>query len=88
MQNMEQILEKFVHPELTNKIGFLRYRACQMYSRFGFIDFTNKNNIKLAVEGIYKCLKDEELPVRVAAAIALNQMAVHEEAVNILKPGL
>ena len=43
-----------------------------MYARFGFIDFNNRSLINVAVKGIYACLKDSQLPVRVQAAIALN----------------
>jgi len=86
--NIEQIMEKFVLSELSNQIGFLRYRACQFYSCFGFITFKNKQNVKAAVEGIYKCIMDKCLPVKVASAIALNQMVEQDEAISILKPGL
>ena len=89
LQNIEPIMEKFVICELTNKNNhFLRYRACQFFARYGFIDFQNKKNVKNAVTGIYKCIQDSELAVKVQAAIALNQMVEQEEAIQILKPGL
>lgn len=88
LSNIEQIMQNFVQQELKNPIGFLRYRACQFYTSYGFINFKDSQNVKKAVEGIYQCTNDKCLPVKVAAAIALNQMVEQEEAISILKPGL
>lgn len=65
---METMLEKYILPELQNSIGFLRARACRLFYEFGSIEFQNKANIHNAVTGIYNCILDKELPVRVAAA--------------------
>ncbi len=54
LQNIEPVMENFVICELTNKKNhFLRYRACQFFAKYGFIDFKNQNNVKNAVTGIY-----------------------------------
>jgi hypothetical protein len=72
--NMEYLLEKYVIPEFTNKIGFLRARACWLFGIYGDLEYKNKDIVIAAVEGIYKCLLDSQLPVQVKAGIALNQL--------------
>lgn len=86
--HMETLLEKYVIPEFTNEIGFLRARACWLFGLFGRLEYQNKKNINDAIEGIYKGIVDKELAVQVKAAIALNQLMEQEEALEILKPGL
>jgi len=86
--NMEFLLQKYVIPEFTNHAGFLRARACWLFGHFGGLKFSNPDTVKAAVEGIYKCLIDTQLPVKVKAAIALNQLLNQEEALEMLKPGL
>lgn len=41
-----------------------------------------------AVEGVYKCLLDPDLPVKVKAAVTLNCLLLYKDAQTIIKPGL
>lgn len=63
---METLLETFVIPEFKSEVGFLRATACKLFGTFGHIEFKKPENIQIATEGIYRCLLDKELPVRVA----------------------
>ncbi|CAK65923.1 unnamed protein product (macronuclear) [Paramecium tetraurelia] len=85
---LEQILEKFILQEFQNPVGFLRARACHVFNEYGSIEFKNKQNIQLAVQGISKCILDKELPVRVAAAIAFSSILQHKEAQDLIRPQL
>ena len=78
---IEHILEHHIIPEFNNPIGFIRARACTVFDQYGCIDFVNKANIANAVQGIGKCILDNELPVRVKAAVALSSILKHKEAV-------
>lgn len=62
---METLLEQYVIPEFKNEIGFLRAAACQLFGVYGQVEFKKPENVQAATEGIYKCLLDSELPVRV-----------------------
>lgn len=62
---METFLVKFVIPYFNNSSGFFRACACKMFGTYGRIKFQNNQNVLLATEGIYKCLTDKDLPVRV-----------------------
>jgi hypothetical protein len=86
--NMEGLLEKFVIPEFSSTVGFLRARACWLFGEFGVIPFKNRNTVVLAVHGITKCIQDQELPVKVKASISLNCVLEHKEAVELIAPSL
>lgn len=85
---LESLLEKFIIPELMSPIGFLRARACSLFANYGTIEFKNRQNIQRAVEGIYKCILDKELPVRVSAAVSFSSIMKHQEAKDLIRPGL
>ena len=85
---MEVLIQKFVVPEFKNQSGFIRYRACWLFGMYGGADFSNKQIIQDATEGLYKCLLDSQLPVQVQAGIALERVLEHSLALDILRPGL
>ena len=59
-----------------------------MYGEFGDYNFKNEDHIKKAVDGIYKSLFAEELPVRLSAAIAMSKLVKNDTAEGFLKPAL
>lgn len=85
---METLLEKFVIPEFHNQSGFIKYRAAWLFGMYGAMDFQDKKLIVAATEGLYKCILDKALPVRVQAAIALERLLEQEIALELIKPGL
>ena len=56
MVNIEPVMEKYIAADLVSQNHFLRFRACDFYGCYGFIDFKNPLNVKNAVTGIYKCV--------------------------------
>lgn len=85
---LEYILEHHIIPEFDNPIGFLRARACTVFDHYCSIDFVNKQNITLAVQGISKCILDKDLPVKVKAAVALSSVLKHKEAFDLINTSL
>eukprot|EP01016_Furgasonia_blochmanni_P056412 TRINITY_DN9612_c0_g4_i14.p1 TRINITY_DN9612_c0_g4~~TRINITY_DN9612_c0_g4_i14.p1 ORF type:complete len:722 (-),score=286.95 TRINITY_DN9612_c0_g4_i14:171-2336(-) len=88
LEKIEYILQICVLPEFKSEVGFLRARACETFAIYGFIEFKNKDNVKLATEGVYHCMLDPQLPVRAKAAVALNCLLSQDEAIELIKPGL
>lgn len=86
--NMEYLLEKYIVPEFSNKVGFLKARACWLFGIYGNLEYKKNEVIGAAIEGLYHCLIDKELPVQVKAAIALSKLLNQKEAIRILKDGL
>eukprot|EP00037_Helgoeca_nana_P026542 m.300059 g.300059 ORF g.300059 m.300059 type:complete len:1020 (-) comp27244_c2_seq3:248-3307(-) len=69
--HLEEMLVTFVYPEFESEHGFLRARACQVFHTFSEIDFAEVDNIVAALDFILARLQDDELVVRVQAAVAL-----------------
>lgn len=91
--NMEEMIEKYLFPEFSSNVGFLRATACQVLGKYGgkseySLEFKNKENISVAVKGITQCLNDSELPVKVKAAVSLSCLLDHKEAEDLLRPYL
>lgn len=54
----------------------------------GLMTFTNQNHLSSALSSIFQSLQHQDLPVRVASALALNSLLVHDQAVEFVRPGL
>jgi len=87
-ENMEVLLDQYVIPECKNQVGFLRYRACWLFGRYGGLNYKNRQIVKNAVENLYSCLLDSEFPVRVNAGIAMYRILRQPEVKEYLKPVL
>jgi len=85
-EKMEGFLEKYVIPNFNNQNGLFRAAACKLFGSYGQIQFKNPQNLLLATDGIYRCLTDKELPVRVYAASSLQFMVSHKVSAETLKP--
>ncbi|KAF9898563.1 hypothetical protein BX616_003874, partial [Lobosporangium transversale] len=85
---MEPLFVNHVFPELKSQYPFLRARACEMINQFSDLDFNDKNNLAIAFAGLMECLRDQELPVKVTAALALRPMIRHEVVCEAMKPHL
>lgn len=84
---LEQLLVSYVFPLFSCSTGFLRTRACWALSYFSGIEFKNPNNIMMATQAVIQCiLADQELPVKVEAALSLqNLLNTQEEARKIAR---
>ncbi|CAH0383093.1 unnamed protein product [Bemisia tabaci] len=69
---MDEMLARYVFPEFSNPKGHMRARACWVLHYFSEIKFKQDEAILEATRLVVNAvLKDEELPVKVEAAIAL-----------------
>ena len=66
----------------------MKSRACWIYGQFGNFPFENTDHLRTALNSIYECLHHQDLPVRVSSALALNNLLVHELAIEFIRPGL
>ena len=75
---VEYFFVRHVFPEFRSPHGFLRARACDTLEKFEQLEFRDPNNLILAYRSILESMADEELPVRVEAALALQPLIRHE----------
>ena len=74
-ESMEQFLVSFVFPAFQSPQGHLRARACWMLHYFADVKYNNHNILGTAFNmTINSLLTDEEVPVKVEAAIAIQMM--------------
>lgn len=78
-----------VMPELQSPEAYLRWRAIWLYGEFQSFSFVDQNHIHQVVDSIYKCLYDEDLPVKIIAATTIYKLLANNEvAQGFLRPGL
>lgn len=69
---IEQMLTTYIFPEFNSPHGHLRARACWVLHNFGDIKFKNQNVlVEILRLATHALLNDEDLPVKVEAAIVL-----------------
>ncbi|KAF8941533.1 hypothetical protein BGZ58_006936 [Dissophora ornata] len=85
---MEPVFVNHVFPEFKSQYPFLRARACEMINQFSDLDFADPNNVAIAFTSLMESLRDNELPVKVTAALALRPMIRHEAVCEAMKPHL
>lgn len=71
---VENILYNSVLCEFTSSVGFLRSRACWVYSQFTDIQFKVPEHKEQILQLMCKLIIDSELPVRIEAATALPRL--------------
>ncbi|RWS17641.1 Importin-7-like protein [Dinothrombium tinctorium] len=81
--HIEDILISYVFPYFQNPYGYLRARACWVLHYFAHTRFQNDANLFQALNNCQHCLlNDEELPVKVEAAICLQALVSAQEKVH------
>ena len=89
-EQMEQFLVAIVFPEFNSPHGHLRARACWMLHYFADVKYKNPTildqSFKLTIASLLK--KDEEVPVKVEAAIALQMMLTSQVITHYLLIGI
>lgn len=85
---IETFLEQCVFPEFKNQNGLLRSRTCWIIGKFGDLKFKNLQNKINAIEGIFKCLFENSLPIIYEAGIALSCFLNENETIEFLRPSL
>lgn len=87
---LEQLLVSYVFPLFSCQTGFLRTRACWALNYFCNIEFKNPANIMMATQAVLQCiLADQELPVKVEAALCLQSLLhAKEKAREVTTPNV
>jgi hypothetical protein len=75
---VEYFFVRHVFPEFRSPHGFLRARACDSLEKFEQLDFKDPNNLIIIYRNILESMADPTLPVRVAAALALQPLIRHD----------
>lgn len=83
--NVEKVLVDYVYPEFSSPLGFLRARACRLYSSFRKLDL-DPAHLESVVASLIRCLDDPEFPVCVSAAISLQSYLNDESRMNLVRP--
>lgn len=85
---MEPFFVTHVFPEFDSPFPFLRARACNITQQFSGFDFAGDENMSTLYNKLLGCLKDNELPVKVHAALALQPLIRHESVRDAMIPNL
>ncbi|XP_028613425.1 importin-8 isoform X2 [Grammomys surdaster] len=85
---IELLLQNHVFPLLLSNLGYIRARSCWVLHAFSSLKFHNELNLRNAVELAKKSLiEDEEMPVKVEAALALQSLISNQiQAKEYMKP--
>uniref|UniRef100_A0A672J0M3 Importin N-terminal domain-containing protein n=1 Tax=Salarias fasciatus TaxID=181472 RepID=A0A672J0M3_SALFA len=77
---MEYMLQNHVFPLFCSDLGYMRARACWVLHYFCEVKFKSDQNLQTALELTRLCLiNDNEMPVKVEAAIALQVLISNQE---------
>ncbi|PVI06156.1 ARM repeat-containing protein [Periconia macrospinosa] len=75
---VEYFFVRHVFPEFQSPHGFLRARACDTLEKFEQLNFKDQNNLIIIYHNILESMAHPNLPVRVAAALALQPLIRHD----------
>ena len=82
------MLKQHVLCEMESEQPFLRLRACWTYGQYCDLTFNDVDHVKAAVDGLYKNLFHESIPVKLEACLALSKFLKQEQAEKFVKPAL
>lgn len=85
---IEYFLVRYVFPDFSSPLGYLRARACDTIEKFELLDFQDQNNLLTIYRHILDCMADPALPVRVTAALALQPLIRHELIRSTMKQSI
>ena len=83
--NMEAFIVQHVFPAFSSPHHFLRLRACDVISKYENLEWETPANLNMAFQSVLGCLLDPQLPVKITAALALDQFVKHEDIREELK---
>ncbi|KAI9004065.1 putative nonsense-mediated mRNA decay protein [Gaertneriomyces semiglobifer] len=83
---VQTFIVSHVLPELRSPHAFLRVRACMTLKSYDEVTFDDPSHLQFAFQGVVECLHDSELPVKVAAALAIEPYLKIEQIHEALKP--
>ncbi|CAG2114643.1 unnamed protein product [Medioppia subpectinata] len=87
---MENMVVAYVFPQFQSAHGYLRARSCWVLHHFYQITFTNDANLYQGLSYLQNCLlTDKDLPVKVQAAISLQDMiSSQSKAQQMIEPNI
>ncbi|KAJ0395032.1 hypothetical protein ATCC90586_005057 [Pythium insidiosum] len=90
---VEGMIVEHILPEFKNPHGFLRLRACKIFSRkyIEAIHFRDESTLVQIVNGMLDCMFDPELPVRIEAAKTIRFVVQYPHSnvvLDVLQPRL
>ncbi|RWS31257.1 Importin-7-like protein [Leptotrombidium deliense] len=86
--HIENILVAYVFPHFQSQFGYLRARSCWVLHYFAHTRFQNDANLYQALNNCQHCLlSDEDLPVKVEAAICLQALVSAQEKIQKMVEG-
>lgn len=85
---MEGMLQQYIFPEFNSPHGHMRARACWVLCKFSEVKFQQPALLKQALDlATNALLNDRELPVKVEAAIVLQEyLSTQRNSDELLKP--
>eukprot|EP01100_Stratorugosa_tubuloviscum_P015507 TRINITY_DN897_c0_g2_i1.p1 TRINITY_DN897_c0_g2~~TRINITY_DN897_c0_g2_i1.p1 ORF type:complete len:994 (-),score=396.95 TRINITY_DN897_c0_g2_i1:163-3144(-) len=83
---LEQMLQIHVLFEFSSPYPFLRARACWLFTQFDNILFQNQNIFLQALHSILNLLGDNELPIKIFAAVAIKSLVQLESGSKAIAP--
>jgi len=87
-QELESMIANHIFPEFTNPHGALRAKACSVFSSFSDITFTNREFFAQCMQRVFQCMVDEDLGVKLMAAIRLREVIANPLAKHIVQNNL
>lgn len=87
-EEIDSLLSQYVFPEFSSPFRYMRARACWVLHCLANVRFKNEAHLVEAVRHVvHALLNDNELPVKVEAAIAIQMLLVAQEKMHkILEP--
>jgi hypothetical protein len=87
-KSIEPMLATYIFPELSSDIGLMKSRALWVYGEFGYLEIQSQEHINGTLVKIVNCMEDENLPIKLQAAISLHKFINEKEVKKELKPRL
>lgn len=85
---LHTVLSSYVVEEFDSEVPFLRARVCWLYGILIASENIAIDTVPSGLEGVQKCLRDKEFPVRFRAAVDIRHFLQNDEAANRIAPRL
>ena len=84
--SVESLMAQHVVGEFQSPHGFLRLRACRMFSKcyMDAVTYQDERVLVKILQGTLGCMQDPELPVRIEAAKTLKSLVMYKHSGTIL----
>lgn len=85
---LRTVLSSYVVEEFDSEVPFLRARVCWLYGSLVASENIATDAVLPGLEGVQKCLRDAEFPVRVRAAVDIRHFLQNDMAISRIAPKL